>query len=57
MKDLILKTLRENGTMRTNEIIEAINAETKYREFCEEIAYLQMEGFVTYLSGKGYSAK
>ena len=57
MRNLILKTLRENGTMRTNEIIEAINAETKYREFCEEIAYLQMEGFVTYLSGKGYSAK
>ena len=57
MKDLILKTLRENGTMRTTEIIEAIHAETQYHEFCEVIASLQMEGFVTYLSGKGYSAK
>ena len=57
MKDLILKTLRENGTMRADEILEAIHMETKYREFCEEIAYLQMEGFVTYLRGDGYTAK
>ena len=57
MKDLILKTLRENGTMRANEILKAINKETSYTEFCNEIAYLQMEGYVTYLRGNGYTAK
>ena len=57
MRDLILKTLRENGTMRADEILEAIRMETEYKQFCEEIAYLQMEGFVTYLRGNGYTAK
>ena len=57
MKDLILKTLRENGTMRADEILEAIHMETEYKQFCEEIAYMQMEGLVTYLRGNGYTAK
>ena len=57
MRNLILKTLKENGTMRADEILKAIHRETEYKQFCNEIAYLQMEGFVTYLRGNGYTAR
>lgn len=57
MKTSILNLIRERGIVSIRDIMSLPNLQTKYREVCEQIAYLQMEGFVQYVPGKGYEAK
>jgi hypothetical protein len=57
MRDSILNTIRENGIISFNDIIYALNLQTEYQEAAKQIAFLQMEGFVTYKQGEGYKAR
>ena len=57
MRDSILNIIRENGTVSFNDIIYALNLQTEYQEAAKQIAFLQMEGFVTYKQGEGYKAR
>lgn len=57
MRDSILNTIRENGIISFNNIIYALNLQTEYQEAAKQIAFLQMEGFVTYKQGEGYKAR
>lgn len=57
MRTSILNLIRESGIIDFNDIIYALNLQTKYKEAAKQIAYLQMEGFVHYVPGKGYEAQ
>lgn len=57
MRTSILNLIRESGIIDFNDIIYALNLQTKYKEAAKQIAYLQMEGFVHYKQGEGYEAK
>ena len=57
MKTSILNFIRESGIISFNDIIYALNLHTEYNGAAKQIAYLQMEGFVHYVPGKGYEAK
>nr|DAK68314.1 MAG TPA: FaeA-like protein [Caudoviricetes sp.] len=57
MRDSILKLIRENGIISFNDIIYALELQTEYQEAAKQIAFLQMEGFVTYIQGEGYKAR
>ena len=57
MRTSILNIIRENGTISFNDIIYGLEAQTYYNEVAKEIAYMQLEGFIHYESGKGYSLR
>lgn len=57
MRTSILNLIRESGIIDFNDIIYALNLQTKYKEAARQIAYLQMEGFVHYKQGEGYEAR
>ena len=57
MRTSILNLIRESGIISFNDIIYALNLHTEYNEAAKQIAFLQMEGFVHYVPGKGYKAK
>lgn len=57
MRTSILNLIRKRGIISFNDIIYALNLQTKYDEAAKQIAYLQMEGFVHCVPGKGYEAK
>lgn len=57
MRTSILDFIRLSGTISFNDIIYALNLQTEYDEAAVQIAFLQMEGFVHYVPGKGYKAK
>ena len=57
MRTSILNIIRENGTISFNDIIYGLGAQTYYNEVAKEIAYMQLEGFVHYENGKGYSLR
>ncbi|USR81501.1 FaeA-like protein [Bacteroides phage EMB1] len=57
MRTSILNLIRKSGIISFNDIIYALNLQTEYNEAAKQIAYLQMEGFVHYVPGKGYEAK
>lgn len=57
MRTSILNLIRESGIVDFNDIIYALNLQTEYNEAAKQLAYLQMEGFVHYVPGKGYEAK
>ena len=57
MRDSILNLIRENGIISFNDIIYALELQTEYQEAAKQIAFLQMEGFVTYIQGEGYKAR
>ncbi|WAX10335.1 hypothetical protein BV57P2_00027 [Phocaeicola phage BV57P2] len=57
MRTSILNIIRENGTISFNDIIYGLEAQTYYNEVAKEIAYMQLEGFVHYENGKGYSLR
>ena len=57
MRDSILNLIRENGIISFNDIICALDLQTEYNEAAKQIAFLQMEGFVTYIQGEGYKAR
>ena len=57
MKTSILNFIRENGIVSFRDIMGLPNLQNKYLEVWEQLAYLQMEGFVHYVPGKGYEAK
>lgn len=57
MRGSILNIIRENGIISFNDIIYTLNLQTEYQEAARQIAFLQMEGFVTYKQGEGYKAR
>lgn len=57
MRNSILNFIRENGIISFRDVVCALNLQLKYNEAAEQLAYLQMEGFVHYVPGKGYEAK
>ena len=57
MRTSILNLIRESGIISFNDIICALSLQTEYNEAAKQIAYLQMEGFVHYVTGEGYEAK
>lgn len=57
MRDLILNFIREGGVISFNDIIYALDLQTERQEAEMQIAFLQIEGFVTYIQGKGYKAR
>ncbi|WAX06011.1 hypothetical protein BD26P3_00026 [Phocaeicola phage BD26P3] len=57
MRTSILNIIRENGTISFNDIIYGLEAQTYYNEVAKEIAYMQLEGFIHYENGKGYSLR
>lgn len=57
MRTSILNLIRESGIIDFNDIIYTLNLQTEYNEAAKQLAYLQMEGFVHYVPGKGYEAK
>ena len=57
MRTSILNLIRESGIISFNDIIYALSLQTEYNEAAKQIAYLQMEGFVTYKQGVDYEAK
>lgn len=57
MRDSILNVIRENGIISFNDIICALNLQTEYQEAAKQIAFLQMEGLVTYKQGEGFKAR
>lgn len=57
MRTSILNLIRESGIIDFNDIIYALNLQLEYNEAAKQLAYLQMEGFVHYVPGKGYEAK
>ncbi|WAX10547.1 hypothetical protein BV283P1_00047 [Phocaeicola phage BV283P1] len=57
MRTSILNIIRENGTISFNDIIYGLEAQACYNEVAKEIAYMQLEGFVHYENGKGYSLR
>ena len=57
MRTSILNLIRENGIIDFNDIIYTLNLQLEYNEAAKQLAYLQMEGFVHYVPGKGYEAK
>ena len=57
MRTSILSIIRENGTISFNDIIYGLEAQTCYNEVAKEIAYMQLEGFIHYENGKGYSLR
>lgn len=57
MKTSILNFIRKSGIISFNDVICALNLQTEYNEAAKQLAYLQMEGLVHYVSGKGYEAK
>ena len=57
MRDLILNFIRESGVVSFNDIICALDLQTERQEAEMQIAFLQIEGFVTYIQGKGYKVR
>ena len=57
MRNSILNLIRENGIISFNDIIYALELQTEYQEAAKQIAFLQMEGYVTYIQGEGYKAR
>ena len=57
MRTSILNLIRKSGIISFNDIIYALDLQTKYNEAAKQLAYLQMEGFVHYVPCKGYEAK
>lgn len=57
MRTSILNFIRENGIISFNDVICALNLQFEYNEAAKQLAYLQMEGLVRYVPGKGYEAK
>ena len=57
MRDLILNFIRESGVISFNDIIYALGLQTECQEAEMQIAFLQIEGFITYIQGKGYKAR
>ena len=57
MRDLILNFIRESGVISFNDIIYALDLQTERQEAEMQIAFLQIEGFITYIQGKGYKAR
>lgn len=57
MRTSILNFIRESGVLSFNDIIYALDLQTECQEAEMQIAFLQIEGFVTYIQGEGYEAK
>lgn len=57
MRDSILNLIRENGIISFKGIIYALDLQTECQEAEMQIAFLQIEGLVTYIQGKGYKAR
>ena len=57
MRTSILNLIRKRGIISFNDIIYELNLHTKYNEAAKQLAFLQMEGFVHYVTGEGYEAK
>ena len=57
MRDSILELIRENGITSFNDIIHALGLQTESNEAARQIAFLEMEGFITYKQGEGYKAR
>nr|DAG34800.1 MAG TPA: FaeA-like protein [Caudoviricetes sp.] len=57
MRTSILNLIRESGIISFNDIVYALNLQTEYNEAAKQMAYLQMEGLVHYVPGKGYEAE
>ena len=57
MRALILNFIRESGVISFNDIIYALDLQTERQEAEMQIAFLQIEGFITYIQGKGYTAR
>ena len=57
MRTSILNLIRTSGIISFNDIIYELNLHTKYNEAAKQLAFLQMEGFVHYVTGEGYEAK
>lgn len=57
MRTSILNLIRTSGIISFNDIIYALDLQTERQEAEMQIAFLQIEGFVTYIQGKGYEAK
>lgn len=57
MRTSILNLIRKSGIISFRDVICALNLQLEYNEAAEQLAYLQMEGLVHYVPGKGYEAK
>lgn len=57
MKTSILDFIRLSGIISFNDVICALNLQTESDEASVQLAFLQMEGLVHYVPGKGYEAK
>ena len=57
MRTSILNLIRTSGSISFNDIIYALNLQTEYSEAAKQIAYLQTEGFIHYVTDEGYEAK
>lgn len=57
MKTSILDFIRTSGVISFRDIICALNLHTESDEASVQLAFLQMEGLVHYVPGKGYEAK
>lgn len=57
MKTSILDFIRLSGIISFNDVICALNLQTESDEASAQLAFLQMEGLVHYVPGKGYEAK
>lgn len=57
MRNSILNFIRANGIISFRDIICALNLQLEYNEAAKQLAYLQMEGLVHYVPGKGYEAR
>lgn len=57
MKTSILNFIRERGIVSFRDIMGMPNLQNKYLEVWEQLEYLQMEGLVHHVPGKGYEAK
>lgn len=57
MRTSILNLIRTSGIISFNDIIYALNLQTEYDEAARQIAYLEVEGFVRYVTGEGYESK
>lgn len=57
MRNSILNFIRANGIISFRDVICALNLQLEYNEAAKQLAYLQMEGLVHYVPGKGYEAR
>lgn len=57
MRTSILNLIRKSGIISFNDIIYVLDLQTERQEAEMQIAFLQIEGFITYIQGKGYKAR